>query len=664
MKLLSSTVLIALYLAAVVAVAVAEKKETEAKRSVRRHQHRRASTVKKKEEEMEEFGWRPNAFLHVDEVISSTPLSTKEELKEDADAAFEELDLTRLLQSSMSMDTQQTGIAVPKAYRDLQLGEVEFDVSTSNEYALAWFHYGLLQLMCFGYQYATPAFLQARTEDPEFALAYAFQALTNFEPLWFHDDLATANAILDEMRRTKNLAMDDRESLYIDAITAHFDASVEDIEKRQATSIKDLDLVHEKYPEDSTALAYMALWRLELASYQQGEANEKTTKEAENYLNASLTLDPTNPAAVHFTLHAYDNINTTIAQQGLPAALLYPKIAPGSSHGPHMPMHILYRFGNWSDAWDADVTALNAADHTCQLYNMGDDPSCDSVNLYHSLAYLQIEGYNTGQWEAASAASDRMTQNYTNALSKGLITHGDPYNIYKYYLRMQAREILLGQAIAGQLFAMDPKTANITCPPPIEPLEKGSWGSTTESGYQLARGLCQVFATDLTVDGNQKDFDETMNRIAEIPGEYGEPGDYYAYLQNLMHAQMLQGAYLFVQNKMDEFHDVFVNATETDDSLHEYWNFGSFTLWYGSAHDLYGQLLLLTDDSDKKSRAMDHFVLAAAAHGPNLSTFLGMARSSENETAALGFYADVADMLYPTNDGLALPFYNDLVLTP
>merc|ERR1740139_717088 len=102
-----------------------------------------------------------------------------------------------------------------------------------------------------------------------------------------------------------------------------------------------------------------------------------------------------------------------------------------------------------------------------------------------------------------------------------------------------------------------------------------------------------------------------MNRIAEIPGEYGgggphgNPGHYYSYLQNLMHAQMLQGAYLFVQNKMDEFHDVFANATETDDSLRKYWDPSSFTLNFGSAHDLYGQLLLLTDDSDKKSRAMD-----------------------------------------------------------
>ena len=49
-------------------------------------------------------------------------------------------------------------------------------------------------------------------------------------------------------------------------------------------------------------------------------------------------------------LHDYDKLDQSIAKHGPLLADLYPNIAPSTSHGVHMPMHIKFCFGHLSKA--------------------------------------------------------------------------------------------------------------------------------------------------------------------------------------------------------------------------------------------------------------------------------------------------------------------------
>ena len=57
---------------------------------------------------------------------------------------------------------------------------------------------------------------------------------------------------------------------------------------------------------------------------------------------------PEHPGAAHYLIHSYDY--PPLAEQGLPAAQRYSKIAPAAAHAQHMPSHIFTRVGAWNDS--------------------------------------------------------------------------------------------------------------------------------------------------------------------------------------------------------------------------------------------------------------------------------------------------------------------------
>ncbi|CAE8647572.1 unnamed protein product [Polarella glacialis] len=258
-----------------------------------------------------------------------------------------------------------SGQPLPAAYAALRLGEVlqTLPVSSTDVNAIAWFKYGLLQLLSFGYDYAGPAFVKSRENDPKFALAYAFEALNNFWPLWSKDDLAASNAIFSNI--PGDATANHHEQLYIDAIRAHFNTSLEnDTEARLSGAVTAIALVTESHPGDSTGWALLGLWRLVLSAKQDAAAAQSSKSLADSNLKSALAIDPRHPAALHYQLHLYDSLDAAVAATGLPAATLYLEVAQDASHGQHMPVHIQLRLANYSACFAADSLALQAADAT------------------------------------------------------------------------------------------------------------------------------------------------------------------------------------------------------------------------------------------------------------------------------------------------------------
>jgi hypothetical protein len=79
-------------------------------------------------------------------------------------------------------------------------------------------------------------------------------------------------------------------------------------------------------------------------------------------LNGVFRNDPEHPGVAHYLIHACDNPN--MAQEWLPAARRYAKIAPSSPHALHMPSHIFARLGLWRDDIASNLASVAAAEHS------------------------------------------------------------------------------------------------------------------------------------------------------------------------------------------------------------------------------------------------------------------------------------------------------------
>jgi hypothetical protein len=75
-----------------------------------------------------------------------------------------------------------------------------------------------------------------------------------------------------------------------------------------------------------------------------------------------LAIDPEHPGIAHYIIHACDNPN--MAQEGLPVARRYARIAPSSPHALHMPSHIFARLGLWQDGISSNLASVAAAEHS------------------------------------------------------------------------------------------------------------------------------------------------------------------------------------------------------------------------------------------------------------------------------------------------------------
>jgi hypothetical protein len=90
-----------------------------------------------------------------------------------------------------------------------------------------------------------------------------------------------------------------------------------------------------------------------------------TDKTFANQLKAAAILEPlfkkypNHPGVAHYLIHTYDYAE--LAEQGLPAARAYAKIAPAVPHALHMPSHIFSRVGLWPEMVESN--RLHAMDY-------------------------------------------------------------------------------------------------------------------------------------------------------------------------------------------------------------------------------------------------------------------------------------------------------------
>ena len=244
---------------------------------------------------------------------------------------------------------------------DGQFGDLKFSLSCNYETRAA-FDLAVALLHSFQYTEAEKAFVKVIDADPNCPMAYWGVAMSIYHTAWFpptEKDLIKGSKI---MGVAKELAMDDKQRDYINAIDAFYtNWKTDDHTTRQKRFELKMEQIYLKYPEDIEAAIFYTL-----ALYSTRDRFGKAyinERKAGKILESLINDNPNHPGIYHYIIHNYDN--PVLAPKALETARRYAKIAPSSSHAQHMPSHIFTRLGLWEESIQSNL--LSAESSRCYM---------------------------------------------------------------------------------------------------------------------------------------------------------------------------------------------------------------------------------------------------------------------------------------------------------
>jgi tetratricopeptide (TPR) repeat protein len=112
---------------------------------------------------------------------------------------------------------------------------------------------------------------------------------------------------------------------------------------------------------------------------------------------------PNDSAANHYWIHAIEPGNHP--ERAIKSAALLASLAPTSGHMVHMPGHIYYRVGNYTEAERWFSASMEADEHYMQEQHVGPD---DDWNYVHNMMYAIANLMEQGRLADANALSDHL----------------------------------------------------------------------------------------------------------------------------------------------------------------------------------------------------------------------------------------------------------------
>ena len=313
---------------------------------------------------------------------------------------------------------------------DSELGSIDFPNSGAPA-AQASFLRGVKALHSFQFDEARFAFEEAQQIDPDFALAYWGQAMSDNHPLWAQQDVEAATAALDRLAATHALRLDkaasEKEKAYLEAVNILYYSPGDKLTRDYAYS-SFMGGMHERWPEDDEIAIFYSLSLL--GTVRPGDRGFRRQAQAASIAMSVFEHNPSHPGAAHFIIHSFDDPDHAIL--ALPAARVYADIAPAAAHALHMPSHIFLQLGMWQDVRNSNIDAYAAARAVNEKYGLP-----EGREDFHTLSWLAYANLMLGQHEAAAEdlsnaraavdrnpGSDRVMNGYLDMRGRHMIETG------------------------------------------------------------------------------------------------------------------------------------------------------------------------------------------------------------------------------------------------
>lgn len=282
-----------------------------------------------------------------------------------------------------------------------EVGSVQFATSCAASVQKD-FNGAVALLHSFQYEQSRRAFENVAAKDPQCAMAYWGVAMSYYHGLWENSDLAsgrTAWRKADQIA-SSNTKTTPREKAYIEALGEIYRQD----DKDQATHARAFEqkfgALQASYPDDSEAAIFHAL-SLDITAPKTDKTFSNQRKCGE-ILEPIFQKQPHHPGVAHYIIHCYDNV--ALAEQGLPAARLYAKIAPISAHAHHMPSHLFTRVGLWSESIESNKRSAQIAAAAEATSSNGEARD----QRLHAMDYLEYAYLQNGEVDKAKAVLSEM----------------------------------------------------------------------------------------------------------------------------------------------------------------------------------------------------------------------------------------------------------------
>lgn len=212
------------------------------------------------------------------------------------------------------------------------IGQAHQKVSTASSRAQAFYDQGLAYLHSYVWVEAARSFYQALRLDPNLGMAYVGLA----DAYIGLQDIHEARAACDKAQvLASHMSAGEREWLQI---RQHEVASLQQPEEYAAYR-QSIDEAIQSTPHDPWLLVQRGL-AAEASPFTHGQASGAESLE---FYKRALSIDPKNLAALHYSVHAEENLGDL--KQALQDSSVYAGLAPAIPHAVHMHGHELMRVG-------------------------------------------------------------------------------------------------------------------------------------------------------------------------------------------------------------------------------------------------------------------------------------------------------------------------------
>ncbi|TIL84263.1 MAG: hypothetical protein E5Y73_34175 [Mesorhizobium sp.] len=316
-----------------------------------------------------------------------------------------------------------------KAYEEAQpplwdnLGSLSYPISTKSADAQKYFDQGLRLAVNFNHAEARRAFRKAQNLDPDCAMCFLGEALILGPNINVPMDPAANVPAIAAIRKAQALSSGatEKERGLIEAVaTRYSDDPNADRNTLNAAFAHATAALSDKYPDDLelAVLAAEAGMDTQPWDYWQpgGKEPKGRTADVQKRLEGVLAKRPDHPMAIHLYIHLVEASDRP--ERAEPYADRLAALMPGAGHIVHMPSHIYYRVGRYTDSLKSNEAA-SKVDET-YLAETG------AVGVYplgyysHNVHFVLVSAQLLGDSKTVLAEADKLDNFLTNEVATAI----------------------------------------------------------------------------------------------------------------------------------------------------------------------------------------------------------------------------------------------------
>lgn len=290
-------------------------------------------------------------------------------------------------------------------------GNYKWPIKTTNDSAQFYFNQGINMYYAFHIIESRASFARVTELDPQCAMGWWGLALS-FGPNINDFEYNAPEAALTAARKAESLSnvYTPKEKALIYSINTRYSEdtskSRETLNQAYAAAMKQ---AFKDVPNDADIAALYADALMLLHPWDLYDHNSKPkpwTPELVQVLEKALKLNPNNPGANHYYIHAVEASENP--GRALPSADRLPGLMPDVSHLVHMPSHIYIRTGNYQKGASLNVDAVKGYSKYLQAF-----PAVEENAALYNIHNLHMEtacNMMSGNFDGARAASGKTSR--------------------------------------------------------------------------------------------------------------------------------------------------------------------------------------------------------------------------------------------------------------